>query len=229
MNKIRVAIVDDQTLIREGLAALNLPPYLGDCPPRTIRSALERFITYSATTAGLRTPFSMRKRGSFRTVLLVGYAKRGIINPMSTKEKLTQSLKEAMKAKDVLRKRVARMALASIKNAEVEKRGELDEPGLLAILQKEVKARHETIEGARQAKRDDLIAEAEAEIAVLEEYLPKALSPEELKAIVQETIAETGAASLNEIGKVMGALMPKIRGRADGKEANQIARELLGQ
>ncbi|MBM3144186.1 MAG: GatB/YqeY domain-containing protein [Chloroflexi bacterium] len=148
---------------------------------------------------------------------------------MSTKEKLTQSLKEAMKAKDVLRKRVARMALASIKNAEVEKRGELDEPGLLAILQKEVKARHETIEGARQAKRDDLIAEAEAEIAVLEEYLPKALSPEELKAIVQETIAETGAASLNEIGKVMGALMPKIRGRADGKEANQIARELLGQ
>jgi uncharacterized protein YqeY len=156
-------------------------------------------------------------------------ARRGIIGPMSTKEKLTKSLKEAMKAKDERRKRVVRMALASIKNAEVDKRGELDESEVLAILQKEVKARHETIEGAIQAGRDDLRTEAEAEITILEEYLPKALSHEELEALVKEAIAEAGATSPKEIGQVMKVLMPKIRGRADGKEANQIVRELLGQ
>ncbi|MBC8496358.1 MAG: GatB/YqeY domain-containing protein, partial [Chloroflexi bacterium] len=85
---------------------------------------------------------------------------------MSTKEKLTQSLKDALKAKDERRKRVVRMAMTSIKNAEIDKKGQLDEPDVLAIIQKEVKARHETIEGAKQARRDDLIAEAEAEIAV---------------------------------------------------------------
>ncbi len=148
---------------------------------------------------------------------------------MSTKEKLTQSLKEAMKAKDARRKRVVRMAMTAIKNAEVEKKGELDEPDVLAILQKEVKARHETIEGAMKAERDDLITEAEAEIAVLEEYLPQALSREELESLVKEAIAEAGATSPKEMGLVMKVLMPKVRGRADGKEANQIVRQLLSQ
>lgn len=148
---------------------------------------------------------------------------------MNTKEKLTQSLKEALKAKDVLRKRVIRMALSSIKNAEVDKKDELAEPDVLAIIQKEVKARHETIDGAKKAGRDDLISVAEAEIAVLEEYLPQALSREELEILVKEAIAESGATSPKEMGLVMKALMPKVRGRADGKEANQIVRELLGQ
>ncbi|MBT7069742.1 MAG: GatB/YqeY domain-containing protein, partial [Anaerolineae bacterium] len=119
---------------------------------------------------------------------------------MSTKEKLTQSLKEALKAKDELRKRVVRMALSAIKNAEVEKKGELDEPDVLAILQKEVKARHETIEGAKQAGRDDLISIAKEEIAVLEEYLPQALSREELEGLVKEAITESGATSIMEMG-----------------------------
>ena len=148
---------------------------------------------------------------------------------MSTKEKLAQSLKEALKAKDERRKRVVRMAMSAIKISEIEKKGELDEPDVLAIMQKEVKARHETIEGAQKAGRDDLITEAEAEIAILEEYLPKALSHEELEALVKEAIAEAGATSLKEMGMVMKVLMPKVRGRADGKEANQIVRELLGQ
>ena len=147
---------------------------------------------------------------------------------MDTKTKLSQALKEALKAKDERRKRVVRMAMSAIKNAEVAQKGELTEPDVLAIVQKEIKARHETIEGARQAKRDDLIAEAEAEIAILEEYLPKGLSREELTALVQETIAEIGASTPQEMGKVMGMLMPKIHGRADGKEANQIVRALLG-
>ncbi|RME07423.1 MAG: GatB/YqeY domain-containing protein, partial [Anaerolineae bacterium] len=135
--------------------------------------------------------------------------------------------KAAMKARDELRKRVLRMALAAIKNAEVAAQGALDEPEVLALLQKEVKARHETIEGARQAGRQDLIEEAEAEIQVLESYLPQPLSPEELEALVRQAIEEAGATSMKDMGRVMGILMPKIRGRADGKQANQIVRQLL--
>jgi uncharacterized protein YqeY len=146
---------------------------------------------------------------------------------MNTKEKLTQDLKDAMRAKDEIRKRTIRMALAAIKNAEIDNQTELEESAVLAILQKEVKSRHETIEGAEQAGRDDLIVEAKAEIAVLEIFLPQALSPEEIEAIVNETVAEVGATSMREMGQVMQAVMPKVRGRADGKEVNQIVRKIL--
>ena len=146
---------------------------------------------------------------------------------MNTKEKLTEDLKDAMRAKDEVRKRTIRMALAAIKNAEIENQAELEESSVLAILQKEVKSGYETIEGAEQAGRDDLIAEAKAEIAVLEVFLPQALSTEEIEAIVAETITEVGATSLREMGQVMQAVMPKVRGRADGKEVNQIVRKLL--
>jgi len=147
---------------------------------------------------------------------------------MSIKEKLRDALTEAMKSGQDLRKTTLRMALASIKNAEVEARGELEDDLVLNLLQKEVKARQETIEGAKQANRPDLISKAEAEIATLNEFLPKPLNVEELRALVQEAIDESEATSMAEIGKVMGVLMPKIRGKADGKEANQIVRELLG-
>jgi len=146
---------------------------------------------------------------------------------MNTKEKLTEDLKDAMRARDEVRKRTIRMALAAIKNAEIENQAELEESSVLVILQKEVKSGYETIEGAEQAGRDDLIAEAKAEIAVLEVFLPQALSTEEIEAIVAETITEVGATSLREMGQVMQAVMPKVRGRADGKEVNQIVRKLL--
>ena len=146
---------------------------------------------------------------------------------MNTKEKLTEDLKDAMRARDEVRKRTIRMALAAIKNAEIENQAELEESAVLVILQKEVKSGYETIEGAEQAGRDDLIAEAKAEIAVLEVFLPQALSTEEIEAIVAETITEVGATSLREMGQVMQAVMPKVRGRADGKEVNQIVRKLL--
>lgn len=147
---------------------------------------------------------------------------------MSIKENLRNALTEALKSGDVLRKTTLRMALAAVKNAEVEARGELEDDLVLNLLQKEVKARQETIEGAKQAQRPDLIEKAEKEIGILAEFLPQPLSSEELKALVQEAIDESGASSMAEIGKVMGVLMPKIRGKADGKEANQIVRELLG-
>lgn len=147
---------------------------------------------------------------------------------MNTKEKLTQALKEAMRAKDAVAKRTIRMALAAVKNAEIDQRAELEESTVIAILQKEVKMRGETIEGAEQAGRDDLIAEAQAEIVVLEAFLPAGFSTEELETIVSETIAEIGATSIREMGQVMQAVMPKVRGRADGKDVNKIVSRLLG-
>ena len=147
---------------------------------------------------------------------------------MSTKERLREALTAAMKAGESQRKTTLRLALASIKNAEVEARGEIEDDLVLNLLQKEVKARQETIEGAQQANRPDLIAKAEEEITILNEFLPQQLSEEELRALVQEAIDESGVSSMTEIGKIMGVLMPKIRGKADGKQANQIVRELLG-
>jgi len=148
---------------------------------------------------------------------------------MDTKAKLTQTLKEALLAKDELRKRTVRLALSAIKNAEIDRRDDLEEPEVLAILQKEVKFRRETIEGAQLAGRDDLIAEAEAEIAVLDTFLPLPLTPEELEKLAQEAINETGATSPREMGKVMQLIIPKVQGRADGKEVSQIVLKLLNQ
>ncbi len=145
---------------------------------------------------------------------------------MSIKKQLRDALTEALKAGDTQRKTTLRMALASIKNAEVEAREDLAEDLILNLVQKEVKARQETIEAAKKA-RPDLIEKAEQEINILNEFLPQQLSAEELRVLVQEAIQESGSSSMAEIGKVMGALMPKIRGRADGKLANQIVRELL--
>ena len=146
---------------------------------------------------------------------------------MTLKTQLRDALTEALKAGDTQRKTTLRMALAAIKNAEVEARGELDEDRVISLLQKEVKFRQETIEGAEQANRPDLITKAETEIEILNAFLPKPLSEEELRGLVKEAIEEIGAESIADMGRVMGVLMPKIRGKADGKEANQIVRELL--
>jgi len=146
---------------------------------------------------------------------------------MSLEEKLNHDLKEAMKAKDETRKRVLRLALLAVKLATVEKQEELDDGDVLSILQKEVKARQETIEDAEKAERQDLIETAKAETAILEEYLPEGLTPEELEALIKETIAEVGASSMADMGNVMKAVMPKVQGRADGGQVNQLVRQLL--
>jgi uncharacterized protein YqeY len=148
---------------------------------------------------------------------------------MDTKEKLTQMLREALLAKDELRKRTVRLALSAIKNAEIDHKTDLEEPEVLAILQKEVKFRRETIEGAELAGREDLIAEAEAEIAVLDRFLPLPLTQEELEKLAQDAIDETGAVSPREMGKVMQLIIPKVQGRADGKAVSQTVLKLLNQ
>jgi uncharacterized protein YqeY len=146
---------------------------------------------------------------------------------MSLLEKLNQDLKVAIKAKDETRKRVLRLALSAAKLVEVEKQEELDDAAVIGVLQKEVKSRQETIDDAEKAGRPDLIEVAEAEMEILEEYLPEAMSPEELETLVKEVIAQVGASSMADMGKVMGAIMPKIQGRADGGQVNQMVRQLL--
>ena len=146
---------------------------------------------------------------------------------MDTKEKLQEALKQAMRAGDDTQKATLRMTLAAIRNAEIERRGDLDEADMLAILQKEVKSRQETAEEARQAGREDLARQAEQEIAVLDQYLPQPLSHAELESMAREVIQEVGASSPREMGQVMKVLIPRVRGRADGSQVSQIVRQLL--
>ena len=146
---------------------------------------------------------------------------------METKEKIYSAFKDAMKAGDDLKKTTLRLALAAIKNAEVEARGSVDDARVLAILHKQVKERREAIADAQKASRPDLVASAEAEIAVLQAYLPQPLGEEELEALVRAAIEETGAESMRQMGDVMKALMPRVQGRADGKQVSGIVRRLL--
>lgn len=146
---------------------------------------------------------------------------------MSLKSDLEAALKQAMRDQDDLRKTTLRGALSAVKLAEVDKQDQLDEAELQRILQKEVKSRRESIEDAKKAGREDLIAEAEAEMAILEAFLPKGLSEAELSALVEEAIAEVGATSPGDMGSVMKAVMAKVAGRADGGQISQIVRQKL--
>jgi len=153
---------------------------------------------------------------------------------MTIKTQLNESVKDAMKSGDEVRKRTLRMALAAIKQVEVDKRSnpadkriELDDTAVMNLIQKEVKNRREAIEEAKKANRADLIEANEAEIVVLQAFLPKAMPAEELRAIVQAAIAETGAAGPADMGKVMKVVMPKVAGRAPNDMISATVRELL--
>jgi uncharacterized protein YqeY len=146
---------------------------------------------------------------------------------MSIKTQLNESMKDAMRSRDEVRLRTVRMALAAIKQVEVDKRTELDDPAVMNVLQKEIKNRREALEEAKKANRPDLIEANEAEISVLQVFLPKAMPAEELRTLVQAAIAETGAASPADIGKVMKVVMPKVAGRAPNDMISAAVRELL--
>ena len=148
---------------------------------------------------------------------------------MSIKDLLTEDMKQAMNDKESgkLRLSVIRMARANIKNIEIDEKRELNDDEVLAVLVKEVKMRQDSLEEFAKAGREELVEQAKQEIAILRKYLPEQLSDEELRALVEEAVAETGAAGPKDMGKVMAALMPKTRGRADGKRINTMVRELL--
>ncbi len=148
---------------------------------------------------------------------------------MDTKTQLNESVKEAMKSGDEVRKRTLRMVLAAVKQVEVDKQAPLDDLAVVALIQKEIKNRREAIEEAKKADRPDLIAENEVEIKVLEVFLPKAMPAEELRALVQAAIAETGASAPSDMGKVMKIVMPQVAGRAPNDMISSAVKELLSK
>lgn len=141
--------------------------------------------------------------------------------------KLQAALKEAMVNKDNARRDVIRMALSAIKQLEVDSQKELTPEDVVAILQKEAKTRRESIDEKQKVGRGDLAEQELAELHILEHFMPEQLSREAILALAQEAVAQTGAASPKDMGKVMGALMPKVKGKADGNLVNQVVRELL--
>ncbi len=146
---------------------------------------------------------------------------------MSIKTQLNESMKDAMRSRDEVRLRTVRMALAAVKQVEVDKRTELDDTAVMNLIQKEIKNRREALEEAQKANRPDLIEANEAEIRVLQAFLPKAMPAEELRLLVQAAITETGASSPADMGKVMKTVMPKVAGRAPNDLVSATVRELL--
>ena len=146
---------------------------------------------------------------------------------MDIKTQLNEALKDAMRSGDVVRKNTVRMVLAAIKQVEVDKQTSLDELAVIALIQKEVKNRVEALEEAKKANREDLVKANQAEIAVLETFLPEAMSADELREIVKSAIAETGASAPSDMGKAMKAALEKVAGRAPGGEVSAMVRQLL--
>lgn len=147
---------------------------------------------------------------------------------MSLLEQLTNDTKEAMKAKDKVTLGVVRMVKSSVSNEQIKLGHDLTADEELAVLSREMKQRVEELESYKDADREDLAEEIQGQIDVLKRYMPEQMSEEEVVAVVKETIAEVGASSKADLGKVMGALMPKVKGKADGKLVNQTVQSLLG-
>jgi uncharacterized protein YqeY len=146
---------------------------------------------------------------------------------MVTRTELEADLRDAMRSGDEVRKRTLRMILAGVKLAEVEKRGELDATGMQAVLLREVKTRQEAIAEAERARRPDLVQAAQAELDLVQTYLPAQLSSAEVEQMAREAIAAVGATGPQDMGKVMKEIMPRLQGRADGKTVNDVVRQLL--
>ena len=146
---------------------------------------------------------------------------------MDLKTQINDSVKDAMRSGDEVRKRTLRMVMAAIKQSEVDKRTTMDDAAVMSILQKEIKNRREALEEAHKASRPDLASENEAEIAVLETFLPKAMSADELRLLVDQAVAETGAASMTDMGKVMKLVMPRVAGRAPNDTISSVVRQAL--
>ena len=147
--------------------------------------------------------------------------------PSTLKPQLTSDMKSSMKSGDKQRLGVVRLMLAAIKQIEVDERIELDDTRILAVLDKMTKQRRESISHYSNAGRDDLVAVEQAEIDLIQEYLPEALSESEINDLVEQSIATTGAASIKDMGKLMGVLKPQLQGRADMGKVSQLIKSRL--
>ncbi|HBT38569.1 MAG: GatB/YqeY domain-containing protein [Thermotoga sp. 50_1627] len=146
---------------------------------------------------------------------------------MDLKSRLNQDLKEALKAKDEVKLRTVRMLLAAIKNFEVEKMTPVTDEDIFQIMSKEIKKRQEAIEMYEKGGRQDLAQAERQEIEVIQSYMPKQLSEEEIKEIAKKVISELNLKGPKDVGVAMKAIMPQVKGRADGKLVNRIVSELL--
>jgi uncharacterized protein YqeY len=147
---------------------------------------------------------------------------------MSLKDRITDDVKDAMRARDKPRLATLRLITAAIKQQEVDERIELDDTQLLSLLDKMCKQRRESISQFEKAARDDLIAQEVSELAIIKTYLPEQLGEAEIAALIEETMAATGAASIKDMGKVMGQLKPKLQGRADMGAVSAMIKARLG-
>ena len=148
---------------------------------------------------------------------------------MTLRERLQDDTTAAMRSGDTLRRDVLRMVQNSIYNAEKSKRITMSDDDVIGVLTREVKTRRESVDAFRKGGREDLAGKEEAEIAILTEYLPQALGEDELEALVREAIEATGASNARDLGKVMGWLSPRTRGRADGKVVSGLVAQALAQ
>ncbi len=146
---------------------------------------------------------------------------------MSLKERLADDLKSAMKEKNVTRKNVVQMVRAAVLQVEKDNKVTLSDDGVLEVIAKQMKQRRDSLPDYEKSGRDDLIAELKAEMDVLAEYLPEQLTKDELYVIVKDALKACGASSMKDMGKIMAAVMPQTKGRADGRLINEIAKELL--
>ena len=146
---------------------------------------------------------------------------------MTLKDRLLSDMRTAMKERASFKKSVISMVRAAVLQIEKDKRTQLDDQGVIEVIAKEVKSRKEAIEMFRQGGRQDLIDKNEKEIEILSEYLPPQLSEAEIKEIIEDAVNKTGAAGLKDMGRVMGAVMPKVKGRAEGSIVNRLVKELL--
>jgi uncharacterized protein YqeY len=145
------------------------------------------------------------------------------------KLRLTEEIKQAMKAGDTVKRSALRLLMASIKNAEIAKQAALDDADILGIIAKEVRQHQESIESFQKGNRQDLVDKEEAEMAILQGYLPQQMTHEEIVAAARQIIAEVGAQVPGDKGKVMPKLIAQLKGRADGREINAVVTELLSQ
>lgn len=146
---------------------------------------------------------------------------------MSLTERLTADMKQAMKDKDKVRLSVIRMVRTAMKNLEIDAKRELSDEDVITIMNRELKQRRDSLQAFESGGRQDLVEDMKAEIQVLISYLPEQLSEDEVRTIVKDVIASTGATGKADMGKVMSALMPKVKGRADGKLVNQVVSQEL--
>lgn len=144
------------------------------------------------------------------------------------KERLNSDLKEAMRNRDTVRRDTVRLLLTSIKNAEIEAGGELAEADIQVLFQKQAKQRRDSITAFDEGGRSDLAEAEQAELEIIESYLPEQMDDEAIRAVVREEIQKQGVTGMKEMGRVMGPLMGRLRGRAEGAAVQRIVREELG-